>query len=68
MTVRIVTSIPAGEIEVIIPMDFTMAESGIRQLRAALLEGSNRILRAYGAEEILVNPMAGAGGGGPHEG
>lgn len=50
--VRINASIPAGDLEVIVPLHLTMADSGTAQLRDALLEASNRILRAYGKDEI----------------
>lgn len=50
--VRINASIPAGDLEVIVPLHLTMADSGTAQLRDALLEASNRVLRAYGKEEI----------------
>ncbi|MEO5317610.1 hypothetical protein PV761_03315 [Arthrobacter sp. CC3] len=57
MSIRIQTNIPAGDMEVTIPTHLTISESGTRQLRDALIEGSNRILRAYGQEELhLMDP------------
>jgi hypothetical protein len=50
--VRINASIPAGDLEVIVPLHLTMADSGTAQLRDALLEAANRVLRAYGKDEI----------------
>ena len=48
--IRIQADIPAGEIDVTIPMHLTIAESGIGGLREALVAGANRVLRAYGVE------------------
>lgn len=52
MSVRITVAIPAGDLEVIIPMHLTIIDSGTGQLRDTLLEASNRVLRAYGKDEI----------------
>lgn len=50
--VRINANIPAGDMEVVVPLHLTISDSGKGQLRDALIEGANRILRAYGSEPI----------------
>lgn len=52
--VRIYTTIPVGDLDVTVPIHLMMADSGTAQLRDALLKASNRILLAYGEEEITI--------------
>lgn len=50
--IRINASIPAGDMEVTIPLHLTVSDSGRGQLREALIEASNRVLRAYGMSTL----------------
>ena len=54
--VRINVEIPAGDLEVVIPLHLTISESGTGLLAGALNEAVTRVLRAYGLNEAGRTP------------